>query len=166
MDSRQQALISGETVYRRIRLHWLVLFWPAAITTLLGWLGVVFLLGTATPGGSFAGSLILAAIGLSFLFATILGAAITLETFESAEAILTNKRILVVYGIFRTRSMSILFATIENTTVQRGSLGKALDCGTVVVHQCGGAMKRLRNISHPLQFQRYLQEQLEKTKFM
>ena len=166
MNTVQQALISGETVHRRIRLHWSVLFWPAFLITLLGLLGGVFLLGMMTPGGSLAGSLILAAIGLLLLVTAILGAMIVLDRFESTEAVLTNKRVIVVSRMFQPGSVSVPLSTIENTTVYRGFLGRALDCGTVVVHQCGGTIKRIGNISHPLQFQQYLQERIEKTKFM
>ena len=161
MRTSQQDLIPGETVNRRARLHWLVLFWPAVVTTILGLLGVEFLFGMAIPGGSFEGSLILAATGWSLLLTTIVAAAIAFEGFKSAEAIITNKRVIVVYRIFWTRSFSIPFSTIESTMVRRGILGRALDCGTIVVRQRGGPMKRLRNFPHPFQFQRYLEEQLE-----
>src|ERR1039457_4102089 len=160
MSSAEQDLILGETVTWRARVHWFVLFWPLVITVILGLFGLVFLLAVATPGGSVGGSLILGAIGLACLVTASAEAGFGYASWKSAEALLTDRRIVVRSGVFRTTALSIFLATVESATIQQGSVGKALDFGTLVIRLRGGAVKYLRRIWHPSSFQRCLQQTL------
>jgi uncharacterized membrane protein YdbT with pleckstrin-like domain len=114
-----------------------------------------------TPGGSVAGSLVLVVLGFIFLMVAAALAALTSVDWKSTEAVLTNTRLIVRAGTFRTRTACIPLGKVDKVTVRQTLVGMALDYGTVVVHQLGGRVECIRKVPHPTNFCQSLQAQIK-----
>lgn len=81
----------------------------------------------------------------------------------SSEYGVTNKRVLVKVGFVRRSSLEIFFHKIESISADQGFIGRMLDYGTVIVSGTGGSKDPFCYVPHPLEFRRYVQEQMERS---
>lgn len=160
-DHVLQCLIAGETVIFRTHFHWWVLFWPSIIAILVGLPGLSSLSGVLVRGGSPGGSLILTVVGLGSLFTAAAIMAIALAEWKSTKAAVTNMRVIMRAGVFRTKVVCVTLSEVETVTVQQGIPGRVLGYGTIVLCEVGGSAERIRKIPHPARFSQSLQAQLQ-----
>ena len=156
-----QDLLPGESVICRTRVHWFVLFWPVFFSMLLGLPGLLASFAVPARGGSPGGTVILAGVAFVFLVTATAITVLALVGWKSAEAVVTNRRVIMKAGTFRPRTTSVFLYSVESATVRQGIFGRALGYDTIVVQQVGGPAERIRKIPHPAKFCESLQAQLK-----
>ena len=99
--------------------------------------------------------------GLIFVFIGMLSAVVTYFKIKNFEFAVTNKRVLIKYGILRTRSFEIMLNKVEAIYVEQTIIGKIVNSGTMIIKGTGGSQNLLRNIDNPFQFRIALNQQIE-----
>jgi uncharacterized membrane protein YdbT with pleckstrin-like domain len=94
------------------------------------------------------------------LVALLIFSSVWLE-YATSEFVVTNKRIIMREGFFYRHSTELRLNAISQVNVQQNPLGQMLDYGTVTL-SAFGASDSFNIISHPLQFQRYANEQMDR----
>ena len=139
-------LLGGEHVVFRTRLHWLLFMGPVLLT--------VFVLLPAAwllAGGSWSNfAWIPLAVGLLILLAAFIKR-------QSSDFAVTNKRVLMKVGVFRTRSIELLLSKIEAISVDQSVMGRIFGYGEIVVTGSGGTKEPFSHIQSPLAFRRAVQ---------
>jgi uncharacterized membrane protein YdbT with pleckstrin-like domain len=79
----------------------------------------------------------------------------------SVEMAVTNRRAIIKGGILSRRSFEVLLSKVESIGVEEGVLGRMLGYSTVVVRGTGGSPEPFKNVAHPLEFRRQVQQQVE-----
>jgi uncharacterized membrane protein YdbT with pleckstrin-like domain len=143
-------LIPGEQVLYKTGLHWIVFFLPVFFAAVFGLIGLplLFMRESAIVGFFplvFAGLLVL----LGYL------------TRKATEMAVTNKRIVIKTGLLSRRTFELLLSKVESIGVEEGLLGRMLGYGSVVVRGTGGTPEPFKNVAHPLEFRRQVQQRVE-----
>jgi uncharacterized membrane protein YdbT with pleckstrin-like domain len=114
-------------------------------------------LGLVFSSGGAPGAFMLLIIGGAFI-------GFAFFTRKSVEMGVTNKRVITKSGILSRRTLELLLTKVESIGVEEGILGRMLGYGTVVVRGTGGTPEPFKNIAHPLEFRRQVQQQIEGSK--
>ena len=96
-----------------------------------------------------------AGLGLLLIFASV-----WLE-YVTSEFVVTNKRILMREGFFYRHSTELRMNTISQINVEQSLLGQMLDYGIVSLNAFG-AFDSFTLIAHPMKFQKYANEQVDR----
>ena len=143
MSYVEENLMNGEQIMYQTRLHWRFYTWPIA----LGVFGLFMLLGSVGAG---LGLLLLAAVAGAVVYIAL----------RSAEFAVTNKRVIMKVGWLNRRSLELLLSKIESISVEQGLSGKLWGYGTIIISGTGGSHEPFKNIAHPLEFRKQVQEQV------
>jgi uncharacterized membrane protein YdbT with pleckstrin-like domain len=138
-------LMSGETIIYQTKLNW--------TEYLKGLLIIFFGLYFISNSGVFGGILIffgILSLGMSYL------------RISSSEFAVTDKRVLIKVGIFRTQSLETMLNKVEGIHVDQGIIEKMVDSGTIIVKGTGGTNNPFRNIDNPFAFRSAVNEQISK----
>lgn len=162
MNYVERNLIPGEQVFYKTGLHWIVLFAPVFLACIFGLPALFMLLGSVTligdksasAGGMAIGGFLLLAVACLLVLVGYL-------TRTATEMAVTNKRILIKTGLLSRRTVELLLSKVESIGVEEGVLGRMLGYGSVVVRGTGGTPEPFKNIAHPLEFRRQVQQQVE-----
>ena len=154
----EKNLVNGETITYRARLHWIVFFWPAVACLILGLPGL-FVTGMAIFSADKHSRPVLG-FGVAELVVTALIVGFGLLRMRSAEFAITNKRVILKYGIINRRTAEMFLQKIESVGVDQNILGRMFDYGTVTVRGTGGTLEPFTKISHALEFRRQVQERI------
>src|ERR1700738_4190052 len=149
-----------EVILHRNNCHWIILFWPAFFVVFFLLPGFVALSGVPARGGSSGGTFVLGTVGAFFV---ALGASVGFTAYvawKTGEIILTNSRLLLPTGIFRSEITSVKLVWVKSTTVRLSLLGKTLGFGTVIFPQANGPVTYLKKIPDPIKFEKLLRSQL------
>src|SRR5450631_2599076 len=139
-------LLAGERVVYRTRLHWLLFMGPVLFTAV-----VLLPLAWFLDNGTWSRfAWIPLALGLLVLLATFIKR-------QSSDFAVTNKRVMMKVGVFRTRSIELLLSKIEAISVDQSVLGRIFGYGDIVVTGSGGTKEAFSNIQSPLAFRRAVQ---------
>jgi uncharacterized membrane protein YdbT with pleckstrin-like domain len=79
----------------------------------------------------------------------------------SSEYGITNKRVLMKYGLVKRNSLEIILQKIESIHVEQSIFGRMFDYGTIIICGTGGSKDVFYFIPKPLMFRRTAQEQIE-----
>jgi uncharacterized membrane protein YdbT with pleckstrin-like domain len=82
-------------------------------------------------------------------------------TKRATEMAVTNRRVLIKTGFLSRKSYEILLTKIESIGIEEGILGRLLGYGSVVVRGTGGTPETFHKISHPSEFRRHVQGQVD-----
>ena len=162
MSYVENNLIPGETILYKTKLHWIVLFWPVLVGSLLGLISMVLIFGAvAARTGSSQSHAVAAGAGvlLLVLAAAIIGFGILRR--NATEIAVTNKRVLIKTGFLSRRTIELLISKIESIGVDESPSGRILGFGTVIVRGTGGTPESFDRIAHPLEFRRRVHTQVE-----
>jgi uncharacterized membrane protein YdbT with pleckstrin-like domain len=151
----QQSLIPGEKVLYKTGLHWIVLVTPIFFVGVFGLWGLMLLIG----GLAGESSMLVAAVVL-LLIAGALGGYAYMKR-AAVEMAVTNNRIVVKSGVLSRKTFELMLSKVESIGVEEGMLGRILGYGSVVVRGTGGTPEPFKNIAHPLEFRRQVQQQVE-----
>lgn len=143
-----QNLNTGESVVYRTRLHWAVFIWPSLFALFMLFPGVARL----SDG-----------IGLIFLVIGFTPAGIAYLRRMCAEFAVTDRRVILKWGVFQTRTAEMFLNKVESIGVTQNPLGKMLGYGTIIVRGTGGTPEPFVKVDHPLEFRRQVQTQVEKS---
>lgn len=80
---------------------------------------------------------------------------------RSTELVITDKRLIVKYGLLSTHSIEIRFSKIETVQVSQGLIGKIFNYGDIVVTGTGSTFDPIRSIKDPLAFRAALSQAME-----
>ena len=156
MSYASKHLIPDEKLLYETRLHWVVLFWPVIIPTLL----LVGLGGWMVYNYSNADTNNMKEIGIGLIILGVLIFLIGLTKRNATEMAVTNKRVLIKQGVFGRRTLEILLQKIESIAVEEPMWGRILGFGTVIVRGTGGTPEPFPKMAHPLEFRRHVEEQV------
>jgi uncharacterized membrane protein YdbT with pleckstrin-like domain len=143
-------LIPGEQVLYKTGLHWIVFFWPALFAAFLGLGGLPLLF---LRDGTIVGFFFLVFAGLFILLGYLI--------MKATEMAVTNKRIVIKTGLLTRKTFELLLSKVESIGVEEGVLGRMLGYGSVVVRGTGGTPEPFKNVVHPLEFRRQVQQRVE-----
>lgn len=160
MSYVEKHLLAGETVVYKTRLHWIVLIGHIFFAAVFA-IGGIWLLvwASSQPNSSnrsneMIGAAVLVAIGgVIFVVGLIRRNAIVM--------VVTSKRVLITVGIASRRTIEMLFSKIESIVVEEPAFGRLLGYGTVILRGVGGTPDPFRQIAHPLEFRRQVQQQID-----
>jgi hypothetical protein len=155
MSSFDRQLMGGEVVVLRAHLHPIV-YLPALLVALLAAFVAVWLL---PKGGDVrqAGAIL---AGLLACYALFLAAGGLIKR-SSARFAVTNKRVLLHFGLVRRRSSEILLGQVEGITVHQAFWGRIFNYGSVRIEGTGGDREPFPKIAAPGAFRLAVQEQVE-----
>jgi uncharacterized membrane protein YdbT with pleckstrin-like domain len=156
MSYASKHLIPDEKLLYETRLHWIVLFWPVIVPTVIllaAGIWIRFYSDTDTPTYK--------NLGIGLIILGLLIFLIGLMKRNATEMAVTNKRVLIKQGVFGRRTLEILLQKIESIAVEEPMSGRMLGYGTVIVRGTGGTPEPFPKMAHPLEFRRHVEEQVE-----
>ncbi|HXN64329.1 MAG TPA: PH domain-containing protein [Candidatus Acidoferrales bacterium] len=155
-------LIPGERVIFKTRLHSIILVGPIFIAAILS-APAAYCLWRAfqEPDRSDQTFKILCgAAALLFLLALI-SIIRGLVRRNSTEIGVTNRRVLMKWGVASRKTLEIPVQKVESTEVLQSFWGRALGYGTIIVRGTGGTPEPVHKMARPVEFRRALQEQIQ-----
>jgi uncharacterized membrane protein YdbT with pleckstrin-like domain len=162
MSYVESNLIPGEQVLYKTGLHWIVFFWPVFFAAFFGLGGLPLLIASIASIGDKSGSAgLMAIMALSLLAVAGLFILLGYLTRKATEMAVTNKRIVIKTGLLSRRTFELLLSKVESIGVEEGMLGRMLGYGSVVVRGTGGTPEPFKNVAHPLEFRRQVQQRVE-----
>ena len=150
MSYVESNLIPGEQVLYQTGLHWIVFVGPVFFAAFFGLVGLplLFMRDSAIVGFFF-----LVFAGLLILLGYLIR--------KATEMAVTNKRIVIKTGLLSRKTFELLLSKVESIGVEEGILGRMLGYGSVTVRGTGGTPEPFKNIAHPLEFRRQVQQRVE-----
>ncbi len=146
MSYIDEALVDGEQVVFRTKLHKAVLVIPLVILA-----GAVLYFGKYNIG--FYG------IGRYVTLILAVWLAVELANHGISEFAVTTKRLLMKQGYLPRKLLETPLAQIEGVQVTQTALGQTLGYGTVVVRGADGSRTAFGSVHDPVAFQDQVQEQ-------
>ena len=98
------------------------------------------------------------------LFFLAIGAFILAPPFiakMTTELVITNRRIIAKFGLFRRYTIEINLSKIESIRVDQSILGRMLNYGSLLIVGTGGSKEPIPEIINPLEFRRRYDQILE-----
>jgi len=145
----EKNLMPGEEVAYRATLHWIIYFVPA----LLGMVGLILLLSSIGNRNRAP----VAGLGVLLLVLSGLIALSRWITARTSEFAVTNKRVIIKFGLVRRHTLELLLSKVESIGVDQGILGRIVGYGSIVVIGTGGTKEPFKNIAEPLEFRKQVQ---------
>lgn len=156
MGYAEHNLISSEVITYRGRLHWIVLARAIVATSVMDCAAVVAIVLGMSERASFA--LVWVGLALLLISVVVMGSAVLLR--NSAEFVITNKRVIVKLGIIRKRTAEMFLHKVESIGVDQSILGRFMGFGSISVNGTGGTIESFQTIADPFEFRRQVQEQI------
>ena len=151
-------LVNGESITYRARLHWIVFFWPAVACVIFVPVGLTFTLVGLFSSDRNVGGVV--GFGLAALLIAALAVVFGVFRMKSAEFAITNKRVILKYGVINRRTAEMFLQKVESIGVEQNLLGRMFGYGTVIVRGTGGTLEPFSKVSHALEFRRQVQERI------
>ncbi|HEX2904162.1 MAG TPA: PH domain-containing protein [Jatrophihabitans sp.] len=144
MVDLDQYLISSESLVVRTRRHWASLLKPVSVGVAAFLLGIVVL---AYSGESQAA----AVLGVVLLLGALIWLAWSWGQWYLEEFIVTDKRVLLVYGVLTRRVGIMPLSKVTDLTYERSLFGRLLGYGAFVVESAGQrqAFNRIEYLPSP-----------------
>ena len=86
----------------------------------------------------FIGLLFIKLFGGFLIVIGLISLGLTYLKINSSEFAVTDKRVLIKVGIFKTQSLETMLNKVEGIHVEQGIVGKMVNSGTIVVKGTGG----------------------------
>lgn len=146
----ERNLLPDERIFFATKKHVIIFFYPV----------VVFIIAIYAFQYMNANPLLGHVKWIPILIALLIFSSVWLE-YATSEFVITNKRILMREGFFYRHSTELRLNTISQVNVGQSMFGQMLDYGTVSLNAFGAA-DSFNIIAHPMQFQRYANEQMDR----
>jgi len=137
-------LLNNETVISRTTLNWTEYF--KSFTFLI--LGFFFLF-------------LIRGFGTFIIFLALVSVVQSYLKINSSEFALTDKRVIIKTGIFKTKSWEILFNKIEGIYIEQGIIEKIVNSGSIIIKGIGDSKTPFPNIDKPYEFRNAVNEQIQ-----
>lgn len=160
MNHLDETLLANEKVIYSTKPHWIIfsqsalIFFLALVIFIYG-----FQFGANLP--SISGiplNNIVALVVLVLGFATFIK---TYIQYRTSEYKITNKRVIMKTGWADQYSLELFLDRIEALFVRQNLLGRMLSYGNIVVVGTGGTQDVFYMLTHPLEFRRHVEQQIE-----
>ncbi|MCB9211500.1 MAG: PH domain-containing protein [Ignavibacteriales bacterium] len=148
MSYLENNLLDDEKIIFNTKLHWIMFLWPAIFLIIT----LMIFDGHTQYTDKLAGL---------FLIGTLVLSIYSYLNYKSAEFGFTNKRVLVKYGFFSTRSIEILLNKVESIQVNQSVIGRFLGYGSIIIRGTGGTKNPFHKIIDPFTFREIAQEQID-----
>jgi hypothetical protein len=156
----EKHLLAGEAVVYKTRLHWIVLLGHIFFAAVFAIGGIWLLMwATSQPNSNSKSNELIGGAVLVVIGAIIFGVGVIRR--NAIVMIVTSKRVLITVGIASRRTIEMLFSKIESIVVDEPAFGRLLGYGTVILRGVGGTPDPFRQIAHPLEFRRQVQQQID-----
>ncbi len=136
-------LTNGERIVYTGKLHW-VIFLPAITFFIIG-------AGYSIAGAKSAGNIFMT-IGAFLLLRALM-------TQGTTELIVTDRRLIIRYGLFNQQTFTNPLKNIEAINVRKPFLGMFLDYGTITISGTGKSSAMIHHLRQPASFQQAIHEQ-------
>lgn len=146
----ESALLPGEMVKYRAKLHWniyllaIALFISGIVPFVWG-----FVLGVHDTTG-----LTIVVIGAVLLFAAVWAGINSLLKSKSSEFVVTDRRVIIKVGLISRRTLEMNSSKIENISIDQTITGRIFDYGTIEISGTGGTKETFSNIAAPMEFKK------------
>jgi len=74
--------------------------------------------------------------------------------------IITNKRVLMKYGLITTNTEETLLNKIEGIEIKQGLIDKLFGTGTIIIKGTGGSSRPFSKIKNPIEFRKQVSEMI------
>ena len=81
---------------------------------------------------------------------------------KTSEFAVTNKKVIIKYGILTITSVEIMFSKIESVSVNQSIAGRVFNYGQIIISGTGGTKQVFDMIDRPIEFRRNVMEAMEK----
>jgi len=82
-------------------------------------------------------------------------------TQKTSEFAITNIRLIIKRGVFKSKSQVLLINRIEGVQLRQGKISRLINCGNIIIKDKGGAIYKLKDIKLSRKFTDILQEQIK-----
>ncbi len=151
MSYIDQNLIKGENVIYRTKLHWIIFVQPVFFLII----SFIFLSFATTV--DFAGM-----FGAILLILSIIDLIVVIINYITSEFGITDKRVLVKYGVIKRKSVETLIKKVEGISVDQSIFGRILGYGIITISGTGGTKEPFKRIAKPMEFRKQLNELIDK----
>ena len=156
-------LVPGETVIYETRLHWIAMLGNLALGCLFGLTGMFLLYYASSQGGMEIGTVhLMEGGGVALLALGMVVVLMGMVQRNATEMALTNHRVVIKKGLVGRTTIEMLLNKVESIEVKEPAMGRMLGYGTIVVIGTGGTLEPFDRMTHPLEFRRQVQQQVEK----
>jgi uncharacterized membrane protein YdbT with pleckstrin-like domain len=149
MKNNKSKEVEKEKVLFITKLHWKT-FLDAVVCIVLPFI-IIFNNSNRTTG--FVAQIM-------FLLGILLGVQ-RYMTQKTSEFAITNIRLIIKRGIFKSKSQVELLNRIETIQFRQGTFGKILNYGNVIIKDRSGAVIKLKDLKAPKEFSKILQDQIK-----
>lgn len=159
-------LVSGETVLRRERQHWILPFYIAgkwvAIAFAVFLVGLVLKLWIFPSGGDgflgglvgFIGSLLTLVVVVSLLIAVV-GFAWSAAIWQTQEYVLTTQRVVHVRGVINKKSTDSVLESLSDAQIDIPFLGRMMGWGNLVLMTANeSGNEKMLALRNPVEFKK------------
>lgn len=80
---------------------------------------------------------------------------------KTSEFAITNIRLIIKQGVFTSKSQVALLNRIQSVQLKQGTLGKLINCGSIIIKDRGGITYKLKDLRFPQEFSKILGEQIK-----
>ena len=80
-------------------------------------------------------------------------------TQKTSEFAITNMRLIIKQGIFKSKSQVSLLNRVEAVQLKQGAFGRLIDCGSIIIKDRNGAIYKLKDLKAAQKFSEILKEQ-------
>ena len=159
MSYVESNLIPGEQVLYKTGLHWIVLVGPTVVAAFFLLIGLPLFIGSFWEKTGQGLQLGVTGFGMLAFAGLVVGLGYLAR--KATEMAVTNKRIVIKTGLLSRRTFELLLSKVESIGVEEGLMGRMLGYGSVVVRGTGGTPEPFKNVAHPLEFRRQVQQRVE-----
>lgn len=146
----ESALLPGETVKYRAKLHWNIYLLTIALLVA----GIVpFVWGFVLDVHNTTG-LTLVVIGSVLLVAGVWAGIDSLLKSKASEFAVTDRRVIIKVGLISRRTLEMNASKIENISINQTIMGRILNYGTIEISGTGGTKETFSNIAAPMEFKK------------
>jgi uncharacterized membrane protein YdbT with pleckstrin-like domain len=165
--TKKKNLQEGEVIIYAPQVHWIILIRPFMslfFSLALLFIKLIFGIYNVPPGFMKIFDVIIHYIlliniifcGIYFLW--------QIMDYSNMEYYITNKRLLIKYGVFSTVIVDMPIEKIESLVYTQNFFGKLFNYGTVFVSGIGGMFPRYNTVKKPNVVRRIINEIIEKNK--
>lgn len=84
--------------------------------------------------------------------------------YRSTELAVTNKRIIVKWGLIQRNTIEMFLDKVESIQIDQGIFGRLLDFGSITISGTGGDKSPVHNVSQPLEFRKAFMTAVDATR--